>query len=334
MLAAYEKKHLDGVAKKLLANYEPLIIQRAAAYLYTKETLSSWHIENEEPSTMRAVTFVKLLRQAEKLDKLDKKELIHAQHIIVEPRFAEPDYRHTQNYIAEISRKDYSIIHYISPRPEDVSNLMKDLLASLARMTASDVHPVIIASAVSFGFVFIHPFEDGNGRLHRFLIHYILAQRGFTPLGLIFPVSAIMLSERKKYDEMLEQFSGPLMDLLTYQEYETGALTADNNDADLYAYLDYTSFAEYLFASIQKTIETDLRRELAYIVEYDKIKKAIQEVVDMPDRQLDLLLKMVIQNKGALASIKRKKFFSALTDAEISCIEDIIKSRNLDAWPY
>ncbi len=34
---------------------------------------------------------------------------------------------------------------------------------------------------VGFGFVFLHPFEDGNGRLHRYLIHHVLSARQFTP---------------------------------------------------------------------------------------------------------------------------------------------------------
>lgn len=332
-LASYEKKHLDKVAKKLLANYEPLIIQRAASYLYTKETLSSWHIEHEEPSKERALNFVKLLHQVEKLKKFDKPELITAQHIIVEPRFAEKDYRHTQNYIGEMVRRDYSIIHYVSPSPEDVPYLMHDLLMTLERMIKSNINPAITAAVISFGFVFIHPFEDGNGRIHRFLIHYILARAAFTPPGLIFPISAIMLSERKKYDEILEKFSRPLMDAITYTEHDNGAITAKNNTADLYAYLDYTQYAEYLFECIQKTIETDLRKELAFIVEYDRIKKAIQEIVDMPNKQLDLLIKLIVQNKNKLAQSRKQKFFPKLLDAEIKKIESIVKNRNTDVWP-
>ena len=324
-LDAFEKAHFDDIAKKLLADYEPLITQRAASYLYTKETLSSWHIEHEEPTKMRAINFVKLLKQAAELMTLNKKELIHAQHVIVEPRFAELDYRHSQNYVAESPRPGYSIIHYISPRPEDVPSLMNDLLLSLERMINSKVHPVIIASCISFGFVFIHPFEDGNGRLHRFLIQYILARTGFAPKGIIFPVSATMLNELKKYDQMLESFSRPLMNLLIYDENRSGQITAENNDVAYYAFIDYTVFAEYLFACIQKTIQSDLRKELAFIVEYDRIKKAIQEIVDMPDNQRDLLIKMLAQNKGKLSPTKRKKFFSALTDAEINTIEEITK---------
>ena len=43
-------------------------------------------------------------------------------------------------------------------------------------------------------FLFIH-FRDGNGRLHRFLIHYALSQCGFTLKEVVFPVSVVILRE-------------------------------------------------------------------------------------------------------------------------------------------
>lgn len=42
-------------------------------------------------------------------------------------------------------------------------------------------------------FVYIYPFEDGNGRSHRYLIHHVLAARGFNPPGFMFPDSAAIL---------------------------------------------------------------------------------------------------------------------------------------------
>ena len=100
----------------------------------------------------------------------------------------------------------------------------------------------------------------------------------------------------------------------------------------MYAYLDYTSHAEYLFDCIEQTVTTDLKKELDLIKDYDKIRQTIRELVDMPDKQIDLIIKLVIQNKGVLASSKRKKFFSLLTDTEIRKIEAIIAKRNVEAW--
>lgn len=60
------------------------------------------------------------------------------------------------------------------------------------------------AAIIAFGFVFIHPFLDGNGRIHRFLIHDMLTRDGLSEQGLIIPVSAHMLQNIVEYDTVLE----------------------------------------------------------------------------------------------------------------------------------
>ena len=177
--------------------------------------MSSYEIEKEEPSKSRIVRFINLLQQAPKLESISKEQFIELQNIIVDPRFKDTDYRHTQNYVGENISPYMQKIHYISPKPGDVSELMHGLLDSLDRSLKSHVNPVIIAAAISFGFVFIHPFEDGNGRIHRFLIHYILSRTKFTPPNMIFPVSSVMLHDLSSYDAVLEVFSKPLLSKLT-----------------------------------------------------------------------------------------------------------------------
>jgi hypothetical protein len=55
---------------------------------------------------------------------------------------------------------------------------------------------------------------------------------------------------------------------------------------------------------------TDFKQELSFLVDYDKIKKEIKEIVDMPDQRIDLLIKCVRQNNGTLSSKKKGKRFS------------------------
>jgi hypothetical protein len=76
---------------------------------------------------------------------------------------------------------------------------------------------VLQAAATAFGFVYIHPFQDGNGRLHRCLIHYVLAERKFTPRGMVFPVSPVMLDRIDPYRDTLRAHSGPLMNFLEWR---------------------------------------------------------------------------------------------------------------------
>ena len=55
------------------------------------------------------------------------------------------------------------------------------------RESAQKLDPVIAAAILAFGFVYVHPFDDGNGRIHRYLIHHVLARREFSPAGVVFP---------------------------------------------------------------------------------------------------------------------------------------------------
>ncbi len=325
-LQKYENLALDQKAHELLEQYDPVIIARAGNYLYTKETKSSYEIEHEYPEQKRLAKFVTILKEASAINKLTKDKLIELQNTIVDPRYRDADYRHTQNYVGENIEHYRQKIHYISPKPEDVTDLMAGLLAALERMMASKSHPIVIAAAISFGFVFIHPFEDGNGRLHRFLIHYILSKQAFTPEGFIFPVSAVMLKNIKNYDQILELFSAPLLTLISnYTLDEKGTMNVAQDTKNYYQFIDYTAQVEYVFACIEETIATDFKNELKFVLNFDKTKRAIQNVVDMPDKKINLLIKLVIQNDGKLAEKKRKDYFSELTTNEIDEMANIIQ---------
>lgn len=325
VLEKYISSRLDNKAKVLLEKYDSHLIARACHYLYTKETMSSYQIEKEQPDQSRIVRFVNLLQQASTIEYLTKKNLIELQNIIVDPRFKNMDYRDNQNYVGENVNPYLQKIHFISSKPEDISELMEGLLESLDRMLSTDMNPVIIAAAISFGFVFIHPFEDGNGRIHRFLIHYILSKKDFTPKNIIFPISSIMLQNSHDYDSALELFSKPLLSVLTkYDLTQDGIMTVKQDSKLCYQYIDFTMMAVYLFGCIEEAIYTHIEREILFLANYDKTKKALQEIVDMPDNQIDLFIKFVVQNNGKLASNKRNRYFSLLTDEEIKQFTKII----------
>ena len=183
------------------------MLRRALQYLYTSETKSSFAIEHEQPTADRTARFVALLHSAERDDYLDRPMLVALQNQIVHQEFREADYRADQNYVGETMSFGREQVHYIAPRPKDVGSLMDGLIAAHRRLEADQIHPVVHATVVAYAFVYIHPFEDGNGRSHRFLIHNVLARRGFTPPDMIFPVSAVMLDDKDAYDRSLEAFS-------------------------------------------------------------------------------------------------------------------------------
>lgn len=91
---------------------------------------------------------------------------------------------------------------------------MSALLEANVRMMADEIYPVLESAATAFGFVYVHPLQDGNGRFHRCLIHHVLAERKFTPPGMVFPVSSVILDRIDLYRAALQSHSGPLRDSL------------------------------------------------------------------------------------------------------------------------
>ena len=105
-LKNFEDKKLSEVANQMIQQYDPAIIARAVNYLYVKETMSSYEIEREKPDSSRARRFVEALKRADHLGTLTKEILIQLQNMIVDPRYADKDYRNFQNYVGTEIRLD------------------------------------------------------------------------------------------------------------------------------------------------------------------------------------------------------------------------------------
>ena len=311
--------------EKIVESYPPQLLRRALSYLYSKETKSSFEIENIRPDASRTEKFIASLETARRQDFCDKESLIALQNRIVDPRFMNEDYRTVQNYVGQTISYQKELIHYICPKPEDLPDLMRGLLASHRFMMTGSVSAIVHAAVVAYGFVFIHPFEDGNGRIHRFLIHNIFSLQGIVPEGLMFPVSAVMLNNPEDYNDSLEVFSLPLNRLVEYSLDELARMTVHNDTADWYRYIDMTVQAEALYDFVIQTVESELVEELSFLANYDSTKKAIQDVIDMPDRLIDLFIRICLENNGRLSANKRKSHFDFLSDDELFSMETIIR---------
>ena len=315
---------LDREARALAAHYPPETLARAASFLYTRETRSSFAIEGEAPSQNREQRFLQALQSIALFDSTDKQALVRLQGQIVDPRYAAADWRDIQNFVGETTRRFGEHVHFICPRPEDVGSLMDGWMAMTRRLLTDPLDPVLTAAVTAFAFVFIHPFEDGNGRIHRFLIHYILSQRGFTPPDVIFPVSAAILRQKHQYEKTLEAFSRPIMNAIEWDFLQDSMLRVQNDTRNLYRFFDATAQAEFLYERIAETIRVDFKEELDFLEVYDAAFAAVRGIVDMPDRRASLLIRLLLQNYGRLSQSKRKQF-QELTDDEIARMEDAIQ---------
>lgn len=318
-------EELSEEAKRIASSVDSTILARAVHYLYTKETKSSFAIEGETVSASRTERFVAALQRAAEFNTSDKQAFVKLQYSIVDPRYVADDWRDVQNYVGETMSDFREHIHFVCPKPMDVEDLMSGWMRMVDRLNNSDVDAVCAAAAAAFGYVFIHPFEDGNGRIHRFLVHHILARTGFTPQGLLFPVSAVMLRDSAGYNQVLSSFSSFILPMIDYSLDRYGSLTVHNETANLYRYWDATRFAEYLYKCVAETIRIDLKEELGFLAVFDAAMKAVMETVDMPNRRASLLIRLILQNKGMLSKAKRSQF-PELSDDEIKAIESAVQA--------
>jgi hypothetical protein len=317
-------KNLKQRTVDTLAKYDPALLSRAAAFLYLKETHSSFEVEREKPSPTRAQRFADLLREAETGISLSEDRFVQLQNAVVDSRFSEFSYRTKQNWVGQDLgyRKK---VDFVPARPEDVRDLMEGLVefSEVIRANPRDLDAVVAAAVLAFGFVFIHPFMDGNGRLHRFLIHDVLSLSGFTPKGIVLPVSAVILANQTEYIHTLKRFSKPLLERTTYNP-DPPEIPALGNDAVYFRYFDATDQVSFLYWALERTVEQDLEQEITFLLGFDAAHKALKDVLDWPAHSLDLFVQVVHQNQGSLSKTKRQSHFSWMTDEEVKHSEAVV----------
>jgi hypothetical protein len=135
-----------------------------------------------------------------------------------------------------------------TPRPRCAALLALGVSAPRATNTAASgygpwrraalrLDAVVAAAVLAFGFIYVHPFQDGNGRIHRYLIHHVLAQRGYNPAGVVFPVLAAILERINDYRIVLEDYSRRLLPLIRWEPAPDGNVNVLNDTADFTASL-------------------------------------------------------------------------------------------------
>lgn len=321
-LKTYIQENLSQKKDLYLSSFHKDVLQRASAFLLVKDSKASFTIEGENPSTNRAVRWGKAIGQAGSKS-LDKEELIRLQQIVIEnSRFIAMGFRKEGGFVGEHERTTGEPIpEHISAKQEDIETLIDGLIDTYTKLEEAAYDPVLSAAAIAFGFVFIHPFVDGNGRIHRYLIHHILSKMKLTHQGIIFPVSASILNHIDDYRKVLESHSHPLLDFIEWEKTKDNNVRVLNQTIDFYRYFDATKQATFLYDCVNDTIENVIPQEVNYLQKYDEMKSYLDDVFQMSDKTVALLIRFLEQNEGKLSKRAIEKEFFVLTEEEIKAIE-------------
>ena len=322
-LEAFVGRGLAQKAAETIGRTGKHLIARAASFLLLADSRASFEIEGEHPPRNRLERWGRAVLQAGK-NPLSLDELNRLHGILIEDaRFIKAGLRPDGVFLGERDHSGDPLPEFIAARPDDLASLVAGMLVTNERMRESDLDPVLQAAATAFGFVYVHPYQDGNGRLHRCLIHHVLAERGFTPPGMVFPVSSVMLDRIEDYRKTLQDHSRPLMAFIDWQPTTDRNVEITNDTADLYRYFDCTAEAEFLYSCVARTVEHDLPNEIDFLRRQDEAQSRIMEIVDMPDRLAQNLLMFMRQNGGRIPKRRRENEFAALSDEEVKRIEAI-----------
>ena len=321
-LRAAVAKGLDVRAREIIGRTRKELITRAAAFLLLSDSRSSFAIEGERPSSARATRWARAIGEAGvrpiTIDELERLQRV----VIGDARFVKLGLRDEGGFVGTHDRETQEPVpDHISARPQDLQDLVGGIIEYDGRSITGGADPVSAAAAIAFGFVYVHPFADGNGRLHRWLIHHVLATAGYNPLGVVFPISAAILRRIDEYRTVLESYSAAILPLIEWRATPDHNVEILNETADYYRYFNATAHAEFLYSCVEETVEQDLPQEIRFLQAFDKFSAAVKEIVEMPDREIELLRGFLAQGSGHLSKRAREKEFHALTDEEATQVE-------------
>ena len=197
--------------------------------------------------------------------------------------------------------------------PEETAALMADLVDWYNKEESKGkLSPIELAALFHYRYIRIHPFEDGNGRIARLIVNYILARHDY-------PMIVIRRRDKKKYLEALHQ-----------ADLEVGSTPSIGAHADLN---HIRPFLRYFIAVVAEEIYNDVRfltepdenvwwydgqRVEFRTLNYAKILRIMQS---QPSVTINSLCEQLSINKSAvqrlLTSLKEKGYIEAKNDEGI-----------------
>ncbi len=327
-LLEFENRNLDTQQEQFENKFGKGLMQRASSFLLLADSKASFTIEGESPKSQRLIGWSRAIGQAGK-NELNIEEIKRLQKLVIEKKkHIQLGLREEGGFIGEHDNDTFEPVpEHISANAEDLASLINGLVNSNENLVNSKSFDSVVAAAIiSFGFVFIHPFVDGNGRIHRYIIHHLLAKKKFSHQGIIFPVSASILNKINDYRKVLKSYSNPLLDFIEWESTSKHNVKVLNDTKDLYRYFDCTQQAEFLYECVVDTIETIIPAEIDYLQKYDEFKTEVENEIGLPDNQINLLVKFMQQNNGKISKRRLKKEFENFDEKEVLILEEIFRN--------
>lgn len=168
-----------------------LTLQETAQLLFEKRVPSSKSLREINEAINHKEAFDFILKTKQDISRkfiLDLHKIVCKNTLNSELEEQIGKYRTIQVYIRGVD--------WIPVRPQDVQKDMRKLIYWYTK-NKNKLHPLVLATYFHVGFETIHPFIDGNGRVGRLLMNYILNRNSY-------PMINIPNSRKNEYYQALE----------------------------------------------------------------------------------------------------------------------------------
>lgn len=205
-------------------------------------------------------------------------------------------YRKNQNFVRNLEE-----VIYEPPNFEEVPKMMKNLVDFIKDESDERLHPIIKAFIIHFYFVYIHPFNDGNGRTARALTYMYLLKNGYQ-FFKFFSISSL-----------LKEFRG---------NYYKAIKNVEDYDSDLTYFIDF--YLDMTIKSIKK-VSVDFKNQYLLKVIKTKIldkglelnkrqEKTLEKIIKIGKKNIDIAFYM---NQNKVVQETARKDLVELVEMEI-----------------
>lgn len=235
-----KENRIKTIHSSLAIENNSLTIEQITAIIDGKRVLGS---PNEIQEVKNAVQTYELLL---KLNPYEEKDLLKAHALMMQDLVS-----NNGKYRKEgVGIFDGNQVVHLAPPADRVPLLMADLFNWLK---TSDIHPLIKSCVFHYEFEFIHPFQDGNGRMGRLWQSVILKE--WKEVFAWIPVETLIKENQSEY---------------------YNALNSSDKEADS------SSFIEFILSLLLKTIEEIIETEKKVTAKVSvKVTVNQQKIIDV-----------------------------------------------------
>ena len=216
--------------------------------------------------------------------------------------------------------------------PEETPALMADLLQWYNQAEAEGkMTPIELASLFHYRYIRIHPFEDGNGRVSRLIVNYILYRHGY-------PMIVVKSADKNHYLAALNKC-----------DVATGPVPSDGAHAEL---SQIKPFVEYLSKCLERALEISIKGAKGERIEEDddwrkNLKTKYRDKINLPQATPEVVNKLIEQDFKTLLEKTHdelSEFYSLFTTVNENAImasfdqhratshQDILFSKDFGAY--